>query len=442
MTELDESEYSSELRISLNQTALINTLSSSKNINSTKKHKQNIALLKNISSRSKIKTKLAHILAIFHTYPLIFILTKFFLGLLFIALPIYLMVYLNLIENKIIPLFIIIVISFVCSLSLIIIRIIDDNKNNLSSFAKWQRNNILTNFGLSINLLILILPTYYLFNFYKELKFEFDKHIENNDLKLNYFNNLIFDLFYFTHNKRNNNIINKNDKSAININNIIKDNLFCISIPMLIFCWIKIMKIVLIKLKYCVEQFIFYLSGILFFVLTILLYRKKIENQIISLIQFIIIILFLFIYDIWIIHSVIQKLINKQDKTFCIKNYKKIHLILIFFFDFLLLSGTSMILNGFILYYIKYYNYINNDKIIDNIDMILFFFRLGFICDVVAFCYYYGRYLMKIVFKPISYEFVPSELKDENYIKIDYENNIFFEILKSHFFKKSKVKKK
>ena len=418
MTELDESGYSSELRISLNQTALINTLSSSKNINSTKKHKQNIALLKNISSRSKIKTKLAHILAIFHTYPLIFILTQFFLGLLFIALPIYLMVYLNLIENKIIPLFIIIVISFVCSLSLIIIRIIDDNKNNLSSFAKWQRNNILTNFGLSLNLLILILPTYYLFNFYKELKFEFDKHIENNDLKLNYFNNLIFDLFYFTHNKRNNNIINKNDKSAININNIIKDNLFCISIPMLIFCWIKIMKIVLIKLKYCVEQFIFYLSGISFFVLTILLYRKKIENQIISLIQFIIIILFLFIYDIWIIHSVIQKLINKQ------------------------VSGTSMILNGFILYYIKYYNYINNDKIIDNIDMILFFFRLGFICDVVAFCYYYGRYLMKIVFKPISYEFVPSELKDENYIKIDYENNIFFEILKSHFFKKSKVKKK
>ena len=123
MTELDESEYSSELRISLNQTALINTLSSSKNINSTKKHKQNIALLKNISSRSKIKTKLAHILAIFHTYPLIFILTQFFLGLLFIALPIYLMVYLNLIENKIIPLFIIIVFSFVCSLSLIILFI-------------------------------------------------------------------------------------------------------------------------------------------------------------------------------------------------------------------------------------------------------------------------------------------------------------------------------
>ena len=45
--------------------------------------------------------------------------------------------------------------------------------------------------------------------------------------------------------------------------------------------------------------------------------------------------------------------------------------------------------------------------------MILLFFRLGFACNVFGFCYYYGSHLMKSIYKPIFYEFIPSELKDD-----------------------------
>ena len=104
------------------------------------------------------------------------------------------------------------------------------------------------------------MPCFYLYQFYNDLRFEFDKYKRNNnDLQLIFFNNLIFDLFYFTHNKTYNNIIININNNAKNINNIIKDNLFCVSIPLLFFCLIKIVKLTLIKLKYSIEQIIFYM---------------------------------------------------------------------------------------------------------------------------------------------------------------------------------------
>ena len=240
--ELDESECSNDLRLSLTQA----TLNSSVTLNSAIEPQiepQNIPiLLKKIKSRSNIKTLLVHILGFFHEYPILLILIEIFLGLVFIGLPIFLIVYLELFENKIISLFIIISISFIFSFSLVFIRIIDDKKHQLSSLAKWQRNNILSNFGLSMNLLISILPTFFIYKLCNELNDEFNKNKENNDYKLIFLNNFIYDLYFFTYD----NEINKNytyTNNDIDIINIIKDNLFYASIPLLLLCFFKLVKI-------------------------------------------------------------------------------------------------------------------------------------------------------------------------------------------------------
>ena len=438
---LNESQSSNELEVSLTQTNLNSSITLNSVIVQQIEFPNISMLLKKIISHSKLKTLLAHILGFFHEYPFLLILIEIILGLIFIGLPFYLIVYLNIFDNKIISLFIIISISFIISFSLIFIRIIDDRKHHLSSIAKWQRNNILSNLGLSVNLLIAIFPTFFIFKLYNDLNGEFMNNKGNNDYKLIFLNNFILDLYFFTNDKK----INKNIayiNNEINIINIIRDNLFYASIPLLLLCFFKLVKILLIELKYLLEQIIFYLSGFLLSLLNIILFIKNIDNQIISLSQFIIITLSLFIYIIWIIHSSnILTIIKKGDKDFGIKKYKKIHLFIIFIFDLLLISGTSMIFAGIILYYIKYYKYINNDEKIENIDLIKFLFNLGFISNCIGFFYYYGKHLMKIIMKPISYEFVPSELKNGNYIRVDI-NNKFTKAIKVMLLEpKKKIKK-
>ena len=149
----------------------------------------------------------------------------------------------------------------------------------------------------------------------------------------------------------------------------------------------------------------------------------------------------LFIFIIWTIHSSFLKIVNKGDKDVGIQNYKKIHLFIILIFDLLLISGTSLILAGIIIYYLKYYKYINNDEKIENIDLIKFLLNLGFISTCIGFFYYYGKHLIKSLMKPISFEYVPYDLKNKNYIKLDL-NNRFIKSIKMKVLEPNKKYKK
>ena len=146
--------------------------------------------------------------------------------------------------------------------------------------------------------------------------------------------------------------------------------------------------------------------------------------------------LILIIYDVWIVHAFIKKIIYKNDKDFGIRNYNKKQLFIILLFDFLLFSGTSLIFLGFALYYI-----FGKEKF----EFIKYFFEIGFGLDTLGLSYYYGHYIMKMILKPISFEFVPSEIKNENYLKVKI-NKKFMEIMMIKYFKsnikgKHKIKK-
>lgn len=429
----DDSLCRNNLKQSLNQSSLIDTLSLNDSI-----QRENIPfILKRVKSRSRFKSFLAHSLGIFHKYPLLLIVLEIILGLILVFLPLYLIIYSNLFNiNIIISFFIITSFSFIYSLSIIIIRIFDDKKHNLFSLVKWQRNNIMKNFGLCIILLILILVEYFIFKLYKEIKYEYDYYTGNRNNNMPFFNKLINDLYNYTYNN-NTNILNLN-RSYINDNNyinniaeVITNNLFYASIPLLLLSFTKIIKIILIKLKYSIEQLIFYINISFFCILNIILYTFTITHVIIDIIQLICISLLLIVYDIWIVHSFILKIINKNDKDFGIRNYNKKQLFIILLFDFLLFSGTSLIFFGYVLYYI-----FGNEKI----KFIKYFFEIGFGLEALGFSYYYGHYIMKMLLKPISFEFVPSEIKNENYLKVKI-NKKFMEIMMIKYFK-SNIKSK
>ena len=436
----DDSLCHKNLKQSLNQSSLIDTLTLNDSI-----QKENIPfILKKVKSRSKFKSFLAHSLGIFHKYPLLLIVIEIILGLILVFLPIFLIIYSNLFNiNIIISFFIITSFSFIYSLSIIIIRILDDKKNNLFSLVKWQRNNIMKNFGLCITILILILVEYFIFKLYKEIKYEYeyDVYIGNYNKHIPFFNKLINDLYNYTYNNNtffdnlNRNYINDNN-AVNNINEVITNNLFYASIPLLLLSFSKIIKIILINLKYSIEQFIFYLNVSLFCILNIILYKFTITHVIIDIIQLMCISLILIIYDVWIVHAFIKKIIYKNDKDFGIRNYNKKQLFIILLFDFLLFSGTSLIFLGFALYYI-----FGKEKF----EFIKYFFEIGFGLDTLGLRYYYGHYIMKMILKPISFEFVPSEIKNENYLKVKI-NKKFMEIMMIKYFKsnikgKHKIKK-
>ena len=434
----DDSLCHNNLKQSLNQSSLIDTLTLNDSI-----QRENIPfILKRVKSRSEFKSFLAHSLGIFHKYPLLLIVLEIILGLILVFLPIYLIIYSNLFNaNIIISFFIITSFSFIYSLSLIIIRIVDDKKHNLFSLVKWQRNNIVKNFGLCIILLIVILAEYFLFKLYKEIKYEYDCYIGNYNNNMPLFNKLINDLYNYTFNSHTN-IYNlnrtyiNNNSDINNLAEVITNNLFYASIPLLLLSFSKIIKIILIKLKYSIEQLIFYINISFFCILNIILYSFAIVHTIIDIIQLICISLLLIVYDIWIVHSSIIKIINKNDKGFGIRNYNKKQLFIILLFDFLIFSGTSLIFFGYALYYI-----FGNEKI----EFIKYFFEIGFGLDSLGFSYYYGHHIMKMLFKPISFEFVPSEIKNENYLKVKI-NKKFMEIMMIKYFKsnikgKYKIKK-
>ena len=400
----------------------------------------NISLiLKKIKNPSPIKTYLAHSLSKFHKYPLYLILIEILIGFIFIGLPVILIIYINILNNKIMTFLIITIISLIFYISLIIGRIIDDIIHKSFYLVKWQRNNILSNFGLSLNLSILIVPIIFVSNIYGRINQEFEK----NDKNINYLNCFIIDIFYYFTRGENNiftdlgKINNNQDESIL----FIEQYLFFASIPLLVICFFKIMKGFLIKIKYSIEYIFFYMILFVFCILNIIHYLKEIEIRVISLLQFICMLLLLFIYDIWIIHSYIKKIINQNDKCFGFRKYKPFHLFIILLFDISLFTGTSIILASLILYYINYVNYFNQNQINIEHYIIKFLLRLGFCFGTFGFTYYYGYHLMKMIMKPISFEFIPSELKDENYIRPNLNNNVMELLLMKEGVRRKKQEK-
>lgn len=409
--------------------------------------------LKCVRSRSLLKQGLSNCLGFFYSYPFLLITIEFLIGFICFSLPILLIHFCGLLGNIIFSFLIIAIFSFIFSLSLIIIRIIDDKKHKLLTLANWQRENLFSNLGMSFFLLPLIVIILLGINYYNILL-----HYKDNDLirlipKENVFaENLDFDFLMkyvldlflidldkiyddFNSEVGYNIYINKDD-----IYENFRDQLFVISIPLFIICIFKLIKVIFIAIKYTFENFCSYSIGFLFSILCMVLRNinaDQIENKksIISIFELILIISFYITYISWIIHNVVKKIKNPKESSFGIRLFPKKYIIVILFFDALIFIGSCLIFISFIVYYSKYIK--GSEKFITFI-ISCHCLKSGFALFIIGIAYYYGHYIMGMIFKPIVGEFIPAELENEYYIKVKRNYCFINTMRKKLLFKKQK----
>ena len=392
--------------------------------------------LKHIHSNSRIRNNLSRVLSKFYSYPILIIIFSFLIGLLFFGVPM-LFIFFQVFENIIKPIIFIILISLFFSISIIIIRIIDDKRHKFNIGAKWERKNILKNIGLSLTLIILTIESFLFHSFFNDIinykkKNELDLIYENNNI-IQYNNNIydfimryIINCFLVDENE----IKNKN----FEVNNIIEklvlnklhNSLVIACIPFIIFCTNKIIKIMIIEVKYTIPQLIVFLNSFFLcsfiFILHFFYDDKNIKWHIISLIELIVIILIFLGYIFWIINAIYKLYKNPKDKNFAINKYDFCHMSIILFFDLLNFIGTSLMIISII---ISFTNYVNEYETYKDLINIIFLLKFGFLLCVISNSYYYGHHLLSLIFRPISLQYAPVKLK-RYYIIANKNMNIFF----------------
>lgn len=377
--------------------------------------------LKHVYSKSKIRKSLSNTLSIFYSYPLLIVIFSFLIGLIIFGFSM-LFIYFKIFNNIMIPILIVLFLTLTFSISMIIIRLYDDMKYKLNYGAKWERKNILQNIGLSLTLIVLIIAAFSLFTFINKLldyidegKIKFDFSQENNGNK-SY--NYDFILKYIIHcflikkfkiEDKSEKVINNFDESTLK--NLHK-NLIISFIPLFIFCISKIIKIILIEVKYTIPKVIVYSN---YFVLIILIfishifYDKENYNWLtISIIEIILLSLIYIGYILWIISSVYRLNRDPKDKNFSIYKYDLSVLLLIFGFDLINIIGSSLI---YISFMINFLNYADNNEYYDDLENNFLTLKIGFLLSVLSNSYYYGHKMLSNIFRPISLQYAPAKLK-------------------------------
>ena len=383
--------------------------------------------LKHVYSKSKIRKNLAFILSILYSYPLLITILSFLIGLLTFGLSM-LFIYFKIFNNIVIPVLFPLILTLIFCICMIVIRIYDDVKYRVNYGAKWERKNILQNIGLSFTLIILTIAAILFYIFFKKLinytnnkKIRFDIKINNNtkesyyyDFILKYIINCFLIKKEIIKNKEDEEIINEFDISALK--NLHKNLIFSF-IPLAIFCISKIIKIILIEVKYTIPKAIVYSN---FFVLIILIFvshnfydKKKYKWLTISIIEIVLLSLIYIGYIFWIINSAYKLNRNPKDKNFAISKYDSGILLLIVVFDLLNVAGSSFIYISFIINFVKYKD---NSECYKDLEKTLSTLKIGFLLCVLSNSYYYGHQILSIIFRPISIQYAPVKLK-KFYIK-------------------------
>jgi len=380
--------------------------------------------LKHIYSKSKLKKNLSSALSIFYTYPILIILFSFLIGSFFFGLSM-LFIFFKIFENLMKPIIFIILFTLVFCISLIIIRVIDDFKNQGNIGAKWERNNIVKILGISLTLIILTIGAFFFHAFINNLlayKNKNDMLLNYNEIKYNNYDKKPFENDFFLIYIINCFLL---DKSQIENENSIISNYFgdeilkklhmslLIScIPLFIFCFNKLIKVFLIEVKFTIPKFIIYINFFFFIILIFIDHSFFDKNNfnwfIISLIEIILLSLIYLGFILLKINSVYKLNKNPKDKNFTINKFDLGLLFLIFTFDLIDLIGSSLIYMSLL---INFINYAYNNETYKDLNNSVLFLRIGFLLCIISNSFYYGHFLLSLIFRPIALQYAPVKLK-------------------------------
>ena len=387
--------------------------------------------LKHIYSKSKLKKNLSSALSIFYTYPILIILFSFLIGSFFFGLSM-LFIFFKIFENLMKPIIFIILFTLVFCISLIIIRVIDDFKNQGNIGAKWERNNIVKILGISLTLIILTIGAFFFHAFINNLlayKNKNDMLLNYNEIKYNNYDKKSFENDFFLIYIINCFLL---DKSQIESENSIISNYFgdeilkklhmslLIScIPLFIFCFNKLIKVFLIEVKFTIPKFIIYINFFFFIILIFIDHSFFDKNNfnwfIISLIEIILLSLIYLGFILLKINSVYKLNKNPKDKNFTINKFDLGLLFLIFTFDLIDLIGSSLIYMSLL---INFINYAYNNETYKDLNNSVLFLRIGFLLCIISNSFYYGHFLLSLIFRPIALQYAPVKLK-KFYIRVN-----------------------
>jgi hypothetical protein len=208
-----------------------------------------------------------------------------------------------------------------------------------------------------------------------------------------------------------------NDDNDINI---LRKKLMSILIPLLIICFNKIIKCFIIEVKFTIAQLFFFFGSFSCCLLSIIINNYKLEDlinlniDIISGLELILIIIIYVGYISWTLHSSFKLIRNPKDKNFSIRKYTIFNLILILLLDLITLIGASFIILSFVYFYLSI---LNGEENLKNLKISFRILKFGFLLIIIGNSYYYGHYLLSMIFRPISIQYSPYELKNHNYIK-------------------------
>lgn len=390
-----------------------------------------IDTLKHIHPRSKIKRNLAYILGTFYSCQTSFIFISLTIGVLILGIPL-LLIYNNLIRNIAIPFLIIDIFSLIFSFILIVVHIWDGKANKTGYLQKWERKNILKNIGIIFTLIILIISIGLAINFYSRIiNYKDDEKIVidisgstmSKELTSDFLFKYIINMAFFSPKDVNSDNENYNIKFYVNDDgdiNILRKKLMSVLIPLLIICFNKIIKCFIIEVKFTIAQLFFFFGSFSCCLLSIIINNYKLEDlinlniDIISGLELFLLILIYIGYISWILHSSFKLIRNPKDKNFSIRKYTIFNLILILLLDLITLIGASFIILSFIYFYLSI---LNGEENLKNLKISFKILKFGFLLTIIGNSYYYGHYLLSMIFRPISIQFSPYELKNHNYIK-------------------------
>ena len=387
--------------------------------------------LKHIFSKSPIKKKLAYILSILYKSPILIIFFSLLIGFLFFTFPL-LFSYFNLFLNFVYCFCIMIIIALFLFFLIIIVRIIDDKQYEINISAKWERKILLNNFGTILILILVSAEIFILANFFddiiyynneKKLKIIYEpdeeEHIDKKDIiKISdFFVKYIINCFLLKIGKIN----NEETKVIIYISDssILKEviNKLCLcTIPLLIYSFNKLIQTIIITVKYTVPKLIIFPSSIGLCIIIIISNYEINENEddyFLSFLEMVFITFIFFGYLFWCSSSIWRRFKKPKDKNFGINKYDLIHLILILIIDLIHIFGTLFM---FISILIDYINFNVKDETFHDIKLELQLLKYGSFFFIITNSFYYGYYVLALIFRPIALQYSPIKLR-ENYIR-------------------------
>ena len=183
-------------------------------------------------------------------------------------------------------------------------------------------------------------------------------------------------------------------------------------IPLFIFCFNKLIKVFIIEVKFTIPKFIIYINFFFFIILIFISHSFFDKNNfnwfIISLIEIILLSLIYLGYILLKINSVYKLNKNPKDKNFTINKFDLGLLFLIFTFDLIDLIGSSLIYMSLL---INFINYAYNNETYKDLNNSVLFLRIGFLLCIISNSFYYGHFLLSLIFRPIALQYAPVKLK-------------------------------